>query len=354
MDEAAQPFRLKRLEISNFRGIRHLALDFTDREGKPLDKVLFVGPNGCGKTSIMRALAMLLNRDLEPTSDDPSPEYFGSSYFEITAETSAGDMSVRSLKNLGLQRLNRSAKTAPVAVFIEGIASPNGKRASRPALREIEAKIVRALTRRALGRATSESSNDPMARIEAVWKEIGGEPQLVDALQESNDPGSDFRVVLRDPGQIPPAITSLPAARALAAQGFDIPRMVTLDQVSAGQEMMLGYGAGLIFADGPFEVILIDESELHLHPQWHMKLPDIVRAAAPTAQIFFTSHSPYMVDQFAAHEVFLLNSSPKGIVCARLDQHAEFGKWKGTLRTGEFWSYAGERWVGDAGDNREN
>ena len=117
--------------------------------------------------------------------------------------------------------------------------------------------------------------------------------------------------------------------------------------------MMLSYGTRLIFADRAFDVVLVDESEQHLHPRWHMKLPEIMRAAAPTAQFFFTSHSPYMVDQFAAHEVFLLNSTPTGIVCARLDQHAEFDKWKGTLRTGEFWSYAGEHWVGDVADNRE-
>jgi predicted ATP-dependent endonuclease of OLD family len=345
MDEAAQPFRLKHLEISNFRGIRHLALDFTDREGKPLDKVLFVGPSGSGKTSIMRALATVLGHELPKTSS--SEAYFGNFYFDIHAETSAG--------KLHAPEVERIDEPRTVAAFIEATGSNDPTTSGRPDLREVEEKIVRAMTRRALGRGSpSGNINDPMTRIQALWTGIGGQPPIVDALQDSNDPGSRFRVILREVGEISADITSLAIARSLAMQHKTLPRMVTLDQISAGEEMMLGYGTRLIFADRPFDVVLVDESEQHLHPRWHMKLPEIMRAAAPLAQFFFTSHSPYMVDQFAAHEIFLLNWTPKGVVCARLDQHAEFEKWKGALRNGEFWSYAGERWVDEVADNREN
>jgi energy-coupling factor transporter ATP-binding protein EcfA2 len=351
MDEAAQPFRLKRLEISNFRGIRHLALDFTDREGKPLDKILFVGPSGSGKTSIMRALATILGHRVgEKPHHDLREEYFGSFYFSLDAETTAGEVHLRDYQTgFGL-----TGGKVSVAVFLEGLPL-DGRPVGRPDLREIEEKIVRAMTRRALGRGPLTGDlNDPIARIQALWTEIGGRPPIVDVLQDSNDPGSRFRVILREPGEIPADVTSLDMAVGLAIGSKAVPHMVTLDQLSAGEEMMLSYGTRLIFADRPFNVVLVDESEQHLHPRWHMKLPEIMRAAAPTAQFFFTSHSPYMVDQFAAHEVFLLNSTSKGIECARLDQHAEFEKWKGTLRTGEFWSYAGERWVGDVAGNREN
>lgn len=57
--------KLLQLQIRNFRGIERLDLDFRDYLGRPRDKVLLVGPNTCGKTTVLDAIAACLGPTLE-------------------------------------------------------------------------------------------------------------------------------------------------------------------------------------------------------------------------------------------------------------------------------------------------
>lgn len=47
--------RVERLELTNFRGIRHLELEF------PTQTTVLVGINGVGKSAILDALAMMMS-----------------------------------------------------------------------------------------------------------------------------------------------------------------------------------------------------------------------------------------------------------------------------------------------------
>ncbi len=52
--------KIAKVVIENFRHIEKLELDFTDSLGRVRDLILLVGPNGCGKTSVLDALALAL------------------------------------------------------------------------------------------------------------------------------------------------------------------------------------------------------------------------------------------------------------------------------------------------------
>ncbi len=52
--------KLHSLEIENFRAIKHLELDFTDKLSRPRLMTLIVGPNGSGKTSIFDAIDIVV------------------------------------------------------------------------------------------------------------------------------------------------------------------------------------------------------------------------------------------------------------------------------------------------------
>lgn len=70
---------------------------------------------------------------------------------------------------------------------------------------------------------------------------------------------------------------------------------------------------------------------------------------APTllhTQIVLTSHSPYIVDELEADEVWLLATDEEGVAQARrLSDHPDAERALEVLTTGEFWSAEGEDWV---------
>ena len=53
-------------------------------------------------------------------------------------------------------------------------------------------------------------------------------------------------------------------------------------------------------------VILVDEVELHLHPEWQAKIPEILKIAFPNAQIILTTHSPHVIQAAKSEEIIAL------------------------------------------------
>jgi len=55
-------------------------------------------------------------------------------------------------------------------------------------------------------------------------------------------------------------------------------------------------------------VVLIDELELHLHPEWQAKISAILQSAFPLAQFIVTTHSPHIIQSAKPEEVIALES----------------------------------------------
>ena len=53
-------------------------------------------------------------------------------------------------------------------------------------------------------------------------------------------------------------------------------------------------------------VILIDEIDLHLHPEWQAKIYLILKQVLPKAQIFSTTHSPHIIQVAQPNEIIAL------------------------------------------------
>lgn len=54
-------------------------------------------------------------------------------------------------------------------------------------------------------------------------------------------------------------------------------------------------------------ILLIDEADMHLHPQWQGKLVKVLKHVVPNAQIIATTHSPHMIQAAEPNEIIPLN-----------------------------------------------
>ncbi|RSN81778.1 recombinase RecF [Acinetobacter baumannii] len=61
-------------------------------------------------------------------------------------------------------------------------------------------------------------------------------------------------------------------------------------------------------------VILIDEVELHLHPEWQGKISKILKDIFPKAQFFITTHSPHIIQTAGQNEVIALERKDDEVI----------------------------------------
>lgn len=83
--------------------------------------------------------------------------------------------------------------------------------------------------------------------------------------------------------------------RSLVVLGFDIARR--LAQLNPNDPMPTTNGQG---------VVLIDEVDLHLHPQWQRRIIASLTAAFPRLQFIATTHSPQVIGETPAGHAILL------------------------------------------------
>jgi len=105
----------------------------------------------------------------------------------------------------------------------------------------------------------------------------------------------------------------------------------------------------LIHQSDDINLIMLDDVELGLHPKAQRDLIKQLRKVQdshPKLQIIVSTHSPYIVDEFKAEDVWLFAPDHEGCaVSKRLSDHPDAKRSLEVLTTGEFWSAEGEDWV---------
>jgi predicted ATP-binding protein involved in virulence len=63
-------------------------------------------------------------------------------------------------------------------------------------------------------------------------------------------------------------------------------------------------------------IVLIDEIELHLHPQWQHKIIPRLTETFPNCQFIITTHSPQVLSHVQPENIYILQSTPNGIIAS--------------------------------------
>lgn len=78
------------------------------------------------------------------------------------------------------------------------------------------------------------------------------------------------------------------------------------------QEIELRYKEPSKFIRDFDGIVIIDEIDLHLHPEWQAKIYEALKYILPNAQIFTTTHSPHIIQVAYPNEVIPLVSDKEG------------------------------------------
>lgn len=81
-------------------------------------------------------------------------------------------------------------------------------------------------------------------------------------------------------------------------------QQIKIDSIGSGYEMIFSliYSYQLSLQSGKQLIVLIDEPELHMHPSLQEKLVSFLLQISKNAQIFITTHSPLLIKQISGNE----------------------------------------------------
>lgn len=314
---------LRRIALHDVRSVESLALDLAGSDGAARRWTLLLGENGCGKSSVLRAIALLL------AGSEALPELLGEP--DAWIRNGAAQCSIRGTLALA------GGETHDITLVIrrgEGLRQLFAR--NRVSLAALDAAIAHAdrqvftlaygASRRLPGGGAQAALPDPQgrsARASGMASLFSASAPLVSLAQWAMD--LDYR-------RGDTALAAMRQALALLLPGLVFLRIdrerrqmvfgtldgeVPLAGLSEGYQNMAAWCGDLLFRiteafpDRPDPlatrgVLLVDELDLHLHPLWRRRLVDFLSAALPNFQFIATTHSALTAQQSGEGEVFVI------------------------------------------------
>ena len=347
--------RVDRLVVENFRGIAKLELEF------PRQVTVFAGINGAGKTTILQALASLLWRVGGSIHDSLKERHKlhatdvrnGQKAALLLVQTGGQFGETRQSVTWGLrtERLLERSKTS----------LDTWQRSQANALKFATAKLKeQLLTERTTAvpfgvfYRTNRAVLDIPLRIRKkhAFDQLSAFDDALDGgwssfrlffewFREREDLENQERARSREHQDIQleavrSAISALmpgfqdlrvqrqPLRMTISKQGEEL----DVSQLSDGEKCLLAMTADIArrlalanpASKNPREaeaVILIDEIELHLHPQWQRQVIPNLTKTFPNCQFLVSTHSPQVLSSVQPEDIFVLKSNTDGIEAIR-------------------------------------
>jgi energy-coupling factor transporter ATP-binding protein EcfA2 len=348
--------KLERLSLAHCGGFEQIDIDFEQ------DVTLIAGVNGVGKSTLLRALALVLSRAMpEFTPSRSTAIYFTdddihgdksslevSARLQIDGQTiNAGVQRLRSAEEQGdrFMLLRQAEATGEATDFVESLRA-------RTLTGDLEAGIKE--TRAALAKLKT-AANPPLAVYFTPKRQLPGQPRTLPEAKPF-DPSIAFGRALHDrevelrefmhwfrtqeklgAANEPRRLKALDALRSVVGElvpeftnlriqesprlGFVVDKRgqpFYLHQLSDGERGLLA----LVFdltrrlaianpeSDDPIAegmaLVLIDEIELHLHPKWQRDVLGRLRSVFRNCQFVVTSQSPLVLGEVEARCVRFL------------------------------------------------
>jgi len=368
---ADAPIYFRSLELENVRCFgKRQCLDFSDKDGKPVQWVLILGDNGVGKTTLLQCLGWMrpvphVNKEtehidgIEPALNSEENKVWDSLIrmgdkvdVVIQATLSAG-------QKLG-EKSGNKAGSIKTQVEMQGengllqdrkVASPDGKQLlhSDPAIFAYGASRRPGTLKR-----NEEELSDPLASLHQESTELydaedillkldhrakSGEKQDADILQKIKQVLAAVLPGVEDERKIHIRAPKVFGQRKQHdGVQFETPYgLVPIAGLSLGYQTTLTWLADLALrlyqrypeSSNPLAepgIVLIDNIDLHLHPRWQRRMMADITERLPAIQFIATAHSPLIV-QAAANAKLVVLHEQDGQVCID-DNHELVNTWR--------------------------
>ncbi len=291
---------LRKVEIKNFRAVRDLSLSFGEPGSERAPWLMLLGENATGKSTVLQAIAMALAGADEVRRFTRPSKVLSVGAFEGSIEIWFWDQDVPVQLRFRRNEDQFQGTHGPSAIVLGYGALRHAERRSRRNERGPRFSRIAPIMQ-------------PIARIAypGAWLLSLDEKLFETAARALRSilPVSAASIMLRSGNKI----------------YFDTgDHRATLGELSAGYQTIVGMCADIMrhlferwdtlaSATG---IVLIDEIDSHLHPQWAMRIVNALRDAFPQVQFVASTHNPLTLRGLRDGEVALLRrDTDNSIVC---------------------------------------
>lgn len=287
---------LKSLYIEKYKGFKDFVMKFDDK------LTVLVGENGTGKTTILEIIYNILSKNSEFFKKDDEftsmslEIYINDKLKKIEVKNNNGDITFELYGNESSEEKNTILEVQNVLYFKAEVNFINYE-LNGPNKLEIEntnimfdaERMSRGLKQFLINQKYQDLNDiangnmknaNRIDNFKKIYNEFIGDKEFVGI---DND---NFEPLFR-----------------LKSTGEEI----TIDELSSGEKQIFFKGGTLLqYAKDKQIVVLIDEPEISMHPEWQQKILNFYRNINSNIQFVFATHSPHIVSCCKREEIRLI------------------------------------------------
>lgn len=308
--------KVENIKFNNDEIFNNLEIDFKDKNGQILDTIVLIGENGSGKTSLLKCIydsfdidergyeedwenIVKLTPALYTTTVKLNDNEIGLLHPDIVFEV--GDKPnepkvVFMPTEINFEKVNKVDNTFKVKTYFQNIVNQNMTENIPSMIATKMNKEIFKNRSKTIGEVIDNVCDD----INGIFNIMDLDVKLV-GLSEDNDTRPIFKNSL--------------------GKEFDITGL------SSGEKQLFLRALSLKFLDVNNSVILIDEPEISLHPQWQRKIIDVYKSIGENNQLIIATHSPHIVGSVKSENLRVMTKDTDGIKIINNDNLSEtYGK----------------------------
>ncbi|MCI7441787.1 MAG: AAA family ATPase [Clostridium sp.] len=313
--------KIEKIKFNNHKIFDNLEIDFKNKEGNVLNTIVIIGENGSGKTTLLKCIYDSFS------IDKLNYDYISENKIELksTLYTTIVDISELPMlpdsyfqkKNLhfnepkivympteiNFEKINKVDNTFKFTPSFQNIVDQNMTQGI-PSL--IATKINKEIFRNR-NKTIGEVIDSVCNNINDIFSIMNLDVKLI-GLSEDNETKPIFKNSL--------------------GKEFDI------TELSSGEKQLFLRALSLKFLEVNNSIILIDEPEISLHPQWQRKIINLYESIGENNQLIIATHSPHVIGNITSDKLRVMIRDNNGIKIVDNDKLSEtYGKGIGDILT---------------------
>lgn len=294
--------KVEKIKYNGHKLFNNLEIDFKDSNNDILNTIVIIGENGAGKTTLLKSIYDAFDiaergyQELEDNKVELTPALYAVTI--KLEDNEIGMLSPEVAFQLGNNPNEPKVVYMPTEINFEKVNKVDNTLNFVPNFQNVidqnMTQNIPSFIATKINKEIFKNRNKTIGEvIDKVCDDINGIFSIMDL---------DVKLV-----GLSETSETKPIFRNSLGNEFDITGL------SSGEKQLFLRALSLKFLEVNNSVILIDEPEISLHPQWQKKIIDVYETIGKNNQIIIATHSPHIIGDIESKQLRIIKKDKDGI-----------------------------------------